>query len=67
MIDHITKMVKLPSAVIQNMKQQFNSPDFNTHISFNDFLQLLQREAFFRDVLAEAQIYKLSARRFQYN
>jgi hypothetical protein len=60
-------MVKLPKSVIQNIKQQFASFCSGDKISFNDLLQLLQRESFFRDALSEAQIYRLSSLRFVYN
>lgn len=63
-IDNISSMVYLSDQHIQNMKNQFNT---DKKITFDEFLQLLQREAFFRETLAEAQIYHQSAKRFVYS
>lgn len=54
-------MVKLPNSVVTTLEQQLATYSSDDKINFNDFLQLLQREAFFRDALSEAQIYRLSA------
>jgi ABC-type microcin C transport system permease subunit YejB len=50
-IDNISSMIHLSPEVIENMKKQFNT---DKKITFDEFLQLLQRQAFFRENLAQA-------------
>lgn len=47
-------MVKMPFSISEKLKRQFNTTDFDSKITFGDFLSLLQRESFFRDALVEA-------------
>lgn len=47
-------MVKMPYSIADKLKKQFNTTDFDSKISFEEFLQLLQRESFFRDALIDA-------------
>ncbi len=59
-------MIKMPKNIIEQIRRQFNTAELNSKITFNDFLALLQKEAFFRDALSDAQLYKLSAYRLSY-
>ena len=46
-----------------NFINQFDNTELHSKLKFNDFLTMMMRESFFRDTLAEAQIYKHSSRR----
>ena len=49
-----------------DFRYQFDQGELDQKMNFNDFLIMLLRESFFRDTLAEAQIFKQSSRRFVY-
>jgi hypothetical protein len=59
-------MVDMPFSLVENLKQQFNTTNFDSKITVNELLLLLQREAFFRDALSSAQIFRLSSMRLSY-
>jgi len=50
----------------KNLESSFDHQDLDVKISFNEFLFLLQQESFYRDSLAESQIYRQSAKRLEY-
>ncbi len=56
----------MPFSLVENLKQQFNTTNFDSKITVNELLLLLQREAFFRDALSSAQIFRLSSMRLSY-
>lgn len=51
---------------MQNIKMSLARIDPKQKITFPDFLTLLHKEAFFREALSAAQIYKMSANRLTY-
>ena len=59
-------MLVLPSSVVEQIRNQLSLCEFPDSLTFADFLALLQREAFFRDVLADAQMYRCSASRLRF-
>ena len=59
-------MIKMPRELIEQICRQFNTADPTSKITFNDFLALLQKEAFFREALSDAQMYQLSGHRLIY-
>ena len=63
MIDRLRSVIPLTSSQWTNFINQFDQSDLQEKVNFNDFLQMMLRESFFRDTLAEAQIYKHSSRR----
>ena len=56
----------MPFSLVENLKLQFNTTNFDSKITVNELLLLLQREAFFRDALSSAQIFRLSSMRLSY-
>ena len=60
-------MFALPTTVVDNIRRQLTLEDpLTARMTFTDFLVMLQKEAWFRDVLSDAQMYKLSACRIEY-
>lgn len=54
----VSTMIDVPQEVISSLKRQLSR---QPKLIFTDFLLLLQKEAFFRETLAEYQLYRLSA------
>ena len=50
----------------EDLRNQFDESAPDSKKTFNDFLSLLQKESFYRDTLAEAQIFKQSCVRLSY-
>jgi hypothetical protein len=48
------------------LRRQFKNSDLNYKLTFSEFLQLLQKEDFFRDTLSKAQLFRMSPYRFNY-
>lgn len=65
-MQNISTIMKLPQNIIQNIRLSLARTDPKTKITFPDFLALLHKEAFFREALSTAQIYKMSANRLTY-
>lgn len=60
-------MFSLPKSMVDNICRQLTLEDpLTARMTFTDFLVMLQKEAWFRDVLSDAQMYKLSACRIEY-
>lgn len=62
---------RLPPGAMTNRQwedfiNQFDENDLKSKKNFNDLLQMLQRESFYRDTLAEVNIYKQSSVRLRY-
>ena len=60
-------MLNLPEEVVDQIKRQITNCEPTAKLTFTDFLTLLQKEAFFRECLSDAQMYKMSAQRLQFN
>ena len=50
-----------------DFQNQFDPSDLDQKLNFNDFLTMLLRESFFRDTLAESQIFRQSSRRLVFS
>jgi hypothetical protein len=61
----ITDLLILTPATIERIRRSL--PTLTGKMTFSDFLTLLLRESYFRDILAEAQMYRHSACRLSYS
>ena len=66
-LDSLQSMFTMPQSVVDNIRRQLTLGDpVTARMTFTDFLVMLQKEAWFRDVLSDSQIYKSSACRIKY-
>ena len=65
-LDHLQTIVPMTNKQWIDFRYQFDQGELDQKMNFNDFLAMLLRESFFRDTLAEAQIFKQSSRRLVY-
>ena len=54
-------MLNLPKEVVIEIRRKITNMGSTANLTFTEFLTLLQKDAFFRDCLSDAQMYKLSA------
>ena len=59
-------MVRLRPNVLKEATRNLIA-EGRTKVTFSEFVQFLQKEAFFREILAEAQMYKMSADRLAFS
>jgi hypothetical protein len=58
-------MVRLRPSVIKEATRNLIA-EGRTKVTFSEFVQFLQKESFLREILSEAQMYKMSADRLAY-